>query len=529
MLAEVGSAERNGCTPSTVGGRWSARLIVLVLFSLTWGGPRISQAAESSPDQKDAAARGLDALQRGDLVTARDLFQAAYQQSPKASILCSLGRVSLRQGLPVQGQDLLRRCLSDAAETGEALPPDVEAEARAAATVQPTNAGEVIALSSRGGFLWVDRTLVASLRPGGNVQVTVPAGRHELRLVPARQPPITLGVQVQPQTVTEADFDRQQLSYSAPIVLLPIGARGDLALESPETDALYTLLFSPLRKENGLLVSPARHRTLVRQQADLGRCGASPDCQVQLGRRVDAMFVLGLHVEPWPLPQGQPSPQASQLASRDYKITVWLIEVHAGKETARGEQMCRQCQRPAIEAEIVRLVLEVFTKGRRPARLIEITSSPPAELVVDGESRGRTPLQVWLLPGSHDVELRRSYFLPRREQIQVEEDAAEKAPIFAYELTQRPLSKGELATRYLAGMTSGAGVAALAVGLGLFFRPNAVVTPQPAVAGMEETPGYLLTTRPPGLGLSIAGGSLLATGIILFAVDRYRHAQRAKR
>ena len=462
---------------------------------------------------EDPLTSGLTALRGGNFKAARELLQNAYQQNPRASILCHFGKLAVQQGLAIQGQDFYRRCLSDATDSGEPLPPELEAEARAATATEPSSAGEIIAISSRAGFLWIDDMLSASLRAGSGVQIALPEGRHELRLSASKLPPIILNLQVRAQTVTEVDFDRQQFSSPAPILLLPFDARGALSLEGSEVGALVAPLAAPLHKENGLLVGLSRLRALARTQPAALRCGEKLSCLVGIGQRLDATFVLGLHIDP-PL---------AGAGSNDYQLRAWLIEAHVGKETSRSEAQCRGCQRPALEQALVDLVLRVFDEGRRPARQIEVASSPAAELVIDGESRGQTPRRLWLLPGEHEVALSRRYFVTRREQIRVDEDAAEKAPHFAYTLDPAPLSSSERATRYAAWITGGVGLGALAVGLGLSLRPNDVMAPA------DDMPGALLSTQPPGLVLTIAGGALLGTGIVLFAVDRYRQAQRAKR
>src|SRR5690606_4144138 len=60
-----------------------------------------------------------------------------------------------------------------------------------------------------------------------------------------------------------------------------------------------------------------------------------------------------------------------------------------------------------------------------PAAALDVLSQPiGAEIVVDGQPRGRTPQRVvGLAPGSHELVVRKEGFLPYRQTIEVEADA----------------------------------------------------------------------------------------------------------
>jgi hypothetical protein len=234
-----------------------------------------------------------------------------------------------------------------------------------------------------------------------------------------------------------------------------------------------------------------------------------------MGKLADAAYVLGLHVDPAPS-------SLEDAPKQDYKLSAWLLETHVEKSTAQEEQTCERCSPAELVQAMGELSRRVFASGQRPVRMVQVSSTPVASAVIDGTERGRTPLTIWLLPGDHEVKLQPPYFYPLTQSIHVLEDTTEEVQLFQFRLRPLPLSTGEQAIRYGAWVTGGLSLAAVAVGLGLYLKPDAPVLP-------ESEAGYLFSTKSPGIGMLAAGGTLLLTSLVLIAVDRYSQHQRRRR
>ncbi len=291
------------------------------------------------------------------------------------------------------------------------------------------------------------------------------------------------------------------------------------SLDSPSVALYFSVLDSPIKRAHSVLKPLEHQRALYQSNPQLTACLSQKRCQIQLGKRAEASYVLGLQIDPAPFTD--PGPK-----TMDYRLSAYLLETHVEKQTAQKEATCTACDDTALLKVVDKLIGDLFDKGWKPVREVEIKSTPGAAIYSDDVLRGKTPARLWFLPGTHAIELRRPYFTSVRENFEVSEDTAGFPQRFERTLQPLPISPGEKATRIAAWITGGVGLAATAVGIGLLLRPDDVVAPTAAANGVVAMPGYLNSTFNPGLGLAVTGGAFLVAAITMAAVDGYRRAQR---
>ncbi len=95
-----------------------------------------------------------------------------------------------------------------------------------------------------------------------------------------------------------------------------------------------------------------------------------------------------------------------------------------------------------LTAAAAALLVAVLLWGRRAATL-EVGSYPPAQVAVDGEERGETPLRLELPPGKHTLVLRTGGFSPQSREIEL--DAGQRRTLDLVLIAENPSDPEALA------------------------------------------------------------------------------------
>lgn len=253
--------------------------------------------------------------------------------------------------------------------------------------------------------------------------------------------------------------------------------------------------------------------------------GKCPDlaCQRAVGESVDARYVV--------VPK-------TTLRDRVYRIELRAIDVADGTVVAETAEFCEICgveevaDLIAAQASTLQPTLAALVQGRP---VLEVVTAPPgAHVIVDGTELGTTPLTVELDAGRHVVRLEAPGRIPQERQILSVEGARETLNV---ELPTSPTTgtggrdDAETGADRRGRAMTGWGGASLGVGLGMIGAgiPLMVIHDRQnrrRCSGddvdVNGTCRYSYDTMGAGIGLTVGGAILTATGIALVSVGAKR-------
>jgi hypothetical protein len=211
----------------------------------------------------------------------------------------------------------------------------------------------------------------------------------------------------------------------------------------------------------------------------------------------------------------------------DYLVTMTLVDA-AGEAVTSDEKTCDLCG----TAELSELLADVAASvGRKlittgnVVPLLHVESVPEgAEVFVDGERVGVTPLEVEVETGDSEVEIRKPGYAPVHHQLSFREGVRESLSVHLSE--DRPDNRARIFN--VLGWT-GVGVGAGAIGAGVALI---VIHDRPinfdCDGGNKDVDGdckFIHKTLPGGIVLAAGGAALVGTGIALLVLGKKRQTK----
>ena len=298
----------------------------------------------------------------------------------------------------------------------------------------------------------------------------------------------------------------------ATVAVLPLEVDGELSDADRETltkelvDGLERGAFGVVRPEAVLSASPKA-----------GGC-ADAKCLSKIASASRATHVLRARVT---------------VVERDYSVELELHDGRSGASVAKTDEGCEICgindagALMETAAATLRTKLDALAKG--PSTM-SITSTPEgAQVLLDGEIIGVTPLERSVVPGKAVVRVSKEGFIAIEREVQLVEGVADS---LSFELEKVP---SRLPSRPWGWVSLGVGVAAL--GSAVAFAYLGATEQEYKLGGdtdsgcfrNEDSTGnckYVWNTEWHALGLGIAGGALTTLGIAILVNSRAKKRGR---
>lgn len=211
---------------------------------------------------------------------------------------------------------------------------------------------------------------------------------------------------------------------------------------------------------------------------------------------------------------------------KSYLVRLWLIDVRAHEVVADVDRSTLIASRRLMAD--VKLAVPDLLRGKREAKgtLKLSANTRSAAVTIDGQAAGKTPVEVLLKPGKHEVKLEKKAYLPVTRLVTVEPDAvtqedirmllipgetAEDEPTAVVQNSAAPQTEGGIRVPLSAWFAMGAGAAAAGVGIG--FGVTSAHTEQQLKNSYTASGGYYAGTR----SQALTGRHQAVTADICFA------------
>jgi hypothetical protein len=203
------------------------------------------------------------------------------------------------------------------------------------------------------------------------------------------------------------------------------------------------------------------------------------------------------------------------VSDRDYTVKVELYDGGDGSTIISSSDGCEICGVADVgglietQAATLRTKLDALASG--PAAIV-VTSNPEgADVTLDGEPFGVTPLDKSIIPGEHTIRVSKDGYISVQEQRTFVEGARETLD---YELEKVP---NRLPKRPWGYASLGLGIAAIGGGVALTFLHDRPFKLGANCTGEDiDTKGecrFLFNTKWEGVAAGIVGGALLTLGV----------------
>lgn len=292
----------------------------------------------------------------------------------------------------------------------------------------------------------------------------------------------------------------------ATVAVLPLAVEGKLS--DADRDSLTAELVGGLQRGDFGVVDPA---AVVSASSEAQGC-ADAKCLAAVAEATEATHVLRARVT---------------VVDRDYTVDVELFDGRSGMSLAKTDEACEICgindagNLMATAAATLRTKLDALAKG--PSTLM-ITSEPTgAEVLLDGEIIGVTPLERSVIPGKAVVRVSKEGFIAIEREVTLVEGVAESV---TFDLEKVP---SRLPSRPWGWVSLGVGIAAL--GAAATFAVLGATEREYKLGGdtnegcyrnedMDGDCKYVWNTEWHALGLGIAGGALTTLGVAVLLNSR---------
>lgn len=435
---------------------------------------------------------------------AAALAAQAYRLGQPLAALSMLAEVAWEEGRVLDAQDLAQRYILD---------PELE-QSEQVLTVRrmeillrgerPPSASLSI-LGDRGALVVVDKRLVGALPLAAPLLVT--PGDHRIEL-------LTAGKRIEDQ------------------VRMPVGRLGELRVDAGSGATVFSLLSGLLlvdgyegvafsaqekfrreldRKIYKLRRSPIGHETVFQSLGE----PAPRDCQAALSCVRDLAQKLALE---------QVVFSSASRSATGYQLTATLYAVDIAEPTAQATTDCAGCTEQDAARKLAGLLDTLWAKqsDRTRGQLALQVMPAGARVWLDEVELGQTPLLVAAWTGQKTLRIEELGYRPFRQQVQIQEGRVTTietqlesdpepvpAPLLTKQVT-RTFRARRPTWRIVTGLSSMAlGGVMAGIGISGLLLDGACV---PADSCLRT-----LTTRAPGLGLTIPGSALFLGGAALLA------------
>jgi TolB-like protein len=315
-----------------------------------------------------------------------------------------------------------------------------------------------------------------------------------------------LGLPMPAAAATMATLD------GARAAILPLEVQGELS--EADRESLTSELVEGLRRGDFEVVTPQE----VSAASSEGEACQDASCVQKVARATQATQVVRATVV---------------VEDRDYHVSVQLFDGATGRSLAVTEEGCEICgindagDLVAAAAATLRTKLDALAKG--PASL-EVTSTPgDAQVFIDGELVGTTPLEQPVIAGKRVLRISKEGYITIEREVTFVEGVAES---LGFELEKVPT---RLPSRPWGWVSLGVGLAGVGTAVGFAWlddRPYRVgsACDPPNNQDANEECRRLWKTQWIVLGTALAGAALTTLGVaVLLSTTSRRKAGRAKR
>ena len=293
---------------------------------------------------------------------------------------------------------------------------------------------------------------------------------------------------------------------AATVAVLPLQVEGELS--PADRESLTNELVSGLERGAFGVVGPAE----VLSASPKAEGCEKAKCLAAAASDTDATHVLRARIT---------------VVDRDYTVAVELYDGRTGDSLAKTDESCEICgitdagNLMETAAATLRTKLDALAKG--PSTLSIVSEPDGAEVMLDGEIIGVTPLERPVIPGKAVVRVSKEGFIGIEREVELVEGVAES---LSFDLEKVP---SRLPSRPWGWVSLGLGVAAL--GAATTFAVFGATEREYKLGGdtqnncfrNEDESGnckYVWNTEWHALGLGIAGGALTTLGIAILLNSR---------
>lgn len=302
--------------------------------------------------------------------------------------------------------------------------------------------------------------------------------------------------------------DESAASDSAAVkaAILPLVVEGEMPDADRET--LTNQLVEGLQRGSFAVVTPDRVRDVAG-----GDC-SKPGCMEKIASATGASYIVRATVN---------------VVDRDYKVGVELYDAGGAKivSSSDGCEICGVVDVGALletQAATLRTKLDALASG--PAS-IQIKSTPEgADVTLDGEPFGLTPLDKPIIPGDHVIRVSKEGYIAVQEKRTFVEGARET---LGYELEKVP---NRLPKRPWGWASLGVGIAAVGGSVALTFLHDRPYKLAGACTGenidRNGECAKLFNTKWYGMAAGLAGGALVTLGVAVLISTSKSPSKKAK-
>jgi hypothetical protein len=295
---------------------------------------------------------------------------------------------------------------------------------------------------------------------------------------------------------------------AAKTAILPLVVEGELA----ETDRgnLTNQLVGGLERGSFEIITPEQ---VVAAVGD-GDC-SKPACMKKIAEKTGATHIVRATLT---------------VVDRDYTVRVELYDGTDGTKIVSASDGCEICGVVDVgglietQAATLRTKLDALASG--PASIVVTSEPEAADVTLDGEPFGVTPLDKPVIPGDHVIRVSKEGYIAVQEKRTFVEGARET---LSYELEKVP---NRLPKRPWGWASLGVGLAAVGGGIALTFLHDRDLKLGGRCTGanvdLDGDCRFLFNTKWYGMGLSLAGGALVTLGVAVLITTAKNPRKKAK-
>lgn len=326
------------------------------------------------------------------------------------------------------------------------------------------------------------------------------------RIAPALASVLALAPVAQAGTGAPGDpTEAPSTEISARAGVLPIVVDGEL--NDADQQALAAKLVEGLERGSFGIIAPGQVAAAAPEAASC----ASKDCYASIASKAGATHLVRATVT---------------VQDRDYQILVELIDGATGDVLARSDDGCEICGVADVggllsaAAATLRTKLDALASG--PATLILNSDPPDADVFIDGELAGTTPLDRPVIPGKHILRVQKDGFITLEREVTFVEGVREEMEMSLDKVPSR------LPGRAWGWASLGVGVAALGGGVALTYLHDLDHDPTCAGNNVDAFGNckFLWDTKWAGVGTAIGGAALTTLGVAILLNTRKVKAKR---
>ena len=292
--------------------------------------------------------------------------------------------------------------------------------------------------------------------------------------------------------------------------VLPLAVEGELP--DADRDALTRELVEGLRRGAFVVVDPAE---VVGSSPAAEGCG-DDTCYRKVAKAVGASHVVRARVT---------------VRDRDYDVAVALVDGKTGAILATSKEGCEICgiadagNLMATAAATLRTKLDALARG--PSTLELVSSPSDAEVRIDGEIVGTTPLERQVIPGKHVLRVTKEGYIAVEREVTFVEGVQES---LSFELDKVP---SRLPSRPWGWVSLGVGIASIGAAVGFAaIRDRPYKNIHGKCVGATDAQGNcekIWNTEWHVLGFALAGAALTTLGVAILLNSARRQGPRARK